>query len=176
LLALDQVGADRILKFTFDSKHGIRMLFVEMFQNGNVLLTDEDELILQALTSTSYADRVLKKGHQYLTPPPPVEPRSLSIDEFTTLMVESDQPLGRTLGGKFNLGSTLSDTICFKCQYDPSTAISDVDPQVVYDVLQAQLGHCSCKECRNIRCIYCKTVTSRTSEVTIVDRTSSALV
>jgi len=139
LLALDQVGADRILKFTFDSKHGIRILFVEMFQNGNVLLTDEDELILQALTSTSYADRVLKKGHQYHSPPPPVEPRSLRPEQFATLLVESDQPLGRTLGGKLNLGSTLSDTICYTCQYEPSTAVSDVDPRVVYDALQRTL-------------------------------------
>jgi predicted ribosome quality control (RQC) complex YloA/Tae2 family protein len=143
LLALEQVGADRILKLTFDSKHGIRKLFVEMFQNGNILLVDEEEVILQALTSTSYADRILKKGHKYISPPAPIQPGDLTIEEFDTFIQDSDQPLGRTLGGKLNLGSTLSDTICAHSGFNSSKSIDDVDSSIVFASLQDVLSDVS---------------------------------
>lgn len=140
LLALEQVGADRILKLTFDSKHGIRKLFVEMFQNGNILLVDENEMILQALTSTTYADRILKKGHPYTSPPSPIQPGELTKEEFESLVQDSDQPLGRTLGGKLNLGSTLSDTICAHSGFKSSQQIEDIDSAVVFSSLQHVLS------------------------------------
>ena len=140
LLAIEQIGADRILKFTFDSKFGPRALYIEMFQNGNILLVDEHEIIIQALTSTTYAGRTLKKGHVYECPLPPVDPRQLDEKRFRELTQSSDQPIGRTLGGKLNLGSTLSDAICLETNISPTSSVNDIDSKLVFQGLKRILN------------------------------------
>ena len=62
LTGVEQVGFDRILAFSFDTKNGERTLFVEVFRDGNIILVDEEGIIVQPLTHASYAGRTLKKG------------------------------------------------------------------------------------------------------------------
>ena len=65
LEAIEQLGFDRVARLTFDGKHGIIHLYVEMFRDGNLILCQEDGMIIQPLTHATYADRTLKKGHIY---------------------------------------------------------------------------------------------------------------
>ena len=61
---IEQIGFDRVLKLTFESSHGNYHLYIEVFRDGNIILTDQDDIIVQPLTHASYADRTLKKGVQ----------------------------------------------------------------------------------------------------------------
>ena len=63
LTGVKQVGFDRILAFSFDTKNGERTLYVEVFRDGNIILVDEEGIIVQPLTHASYAGRTLKKGY-----------------------------------------------------------------------------------------------------------------
>ena len=101
---VDQIGFDRVLKLTFEASHGNYHLYIEVFRDGNIILTDENDTIIQPLTHASYADRTLKKGVQYLPPPAALNPYELDFDQFSKFMSESDKTLGRTLGGVLNLG------------------------------------------------------------------------
>ena len=69
LLSVEQIGFDRVLKFIFESGHGVYHLYVEVFRDGNIILTDDLDIIIQPLTHASYADRTLKKGVEYQPPP-----------------------------------------------------------------------------------------------------------
>ena len=68
LTGVEQVGFDRILAFSFDTKNGERTLYVEVFRDGNIILVDEEGIIVQPLTHASYAGRTLKKGGAVHTP------------------------------------------------------------------------------------------------------------
>ena len=74
LTGVEQLGFDRVLLFRFDTKHGKRSLSVELFRDGNVILMDEDNVIIQPLTHASYAGRTIKKGEVYIPPPAAVDP------------------------------------------------------------------------------------------------------
>ena len=50
-----QLGFDRVLAFDFDTKFGKRHLYVEVFRDGNIILTDEEGVIVQPLTHASDA-------------------------------------------------------------------------------------------------------------------------
>ena len=132
---IEQVGFDRVLKLTFESSHGNYHLYIEVFRDGNIILTDQDDIIVQPLTHASYADRTLKKGVQYLPPPAALNPYELEFDEFCNFMNSSDKTLGRTLGGVLNLGGPIADSICQVAGYSRDDDISDVDLEKIWDAL-----------------------------------------
>ena len=136
LKAVEQVGFDRVLRFIFENSHGIFHLYVEVFRDGNIILTDGEDMIIQPLTHASYADRTLKKGVQYSPPPAAQNPYELDFDSFSQLMKSSDRSLGRTLGGVLNLGGGISGAICAETGNDADAEIESVDLSKIWDSLQ----------------------------------------
>jgi len=139
LKAVEQVGFDRVLRFIFENSHGIFHLYVEVFRDGNIILTDGEDMIIQPLTHASYADRTLKKGVQYSPPPAAQNPYELDFDSFSQLMKSSDRSLGRTLGGVLNLGGGISGAICAETGNDADAEIESVDLSKIWDSLQGML-------------------------------------
>ena len=151
LKVIEQIGFDRVLKFVFEKGHGMLHIYVEVFRDGNIILTDENDVIIQPLTHKSYADRVLKKGIVYTPPPAATNPYDLNFDSFCELMNNSDRKLGRTLGGGLNLGGALATAVCMDAKHDAESEIKDTDLQKVWDSLQNLLqgdwkGHLFLKE------------------------------
>ena len=85
LTGVRQVGFDRVLAFSFDTKNGERTLYVEVFRDGNIILVDQEGVIIQPLTHASYAGRTLKKGVEYTPPPPAMDPYQLDEAALQTL-------------------------------------------------------------------------------------------
>ena len=139
LKAVEQIGFDRVLRFVFENSHGIFHLYVEVFRDGNIILTDGDDVIIQPLTHATYADRTLKKGVVYTPPPAAQDPYELDFDSFSELMNSSDRNLGRTLGGVLNLGGGISAAVCAESGNDADAEIKDVDLSKIWDSLQALL-------------------------------------
>ena len=139
LKAVEQIGFDRVLRFVFENSHGIFHLYVEVFRDGNIILTDGDDVIIQPLTHATYADRTLKKGVVYTPPPAAQDPYELDFDSFSELMNSSDRNLGRTLGGVLNLGGGISAALCAESGNDADAEIKDVDLSKIWDSLQALL-------------------------------------
>ena len=139
LKGVEQIGFDRVLRFVFENSHGTFHLYVEVFRDGNIILTDGEDMIIQPLTHATYADRTLKKGVQYSPPPAAQDPYELDFDSFCQLMNSSDRSLGRTLGGVLNLGGGLSGAICTETGNDADTEIENVDLSKVWESLQGML-------------------------------------
>ncbi|MEW6528765.1 MAG: NFACT family protein [Candidatus Micrarchaeota archaeon] len=59
-----QCGRDRILSFEF--KYNI--LFLEMFANGNIILTDKNKKILKVFREEKWRERTIAKGLEYIIP------------------------------------------------------------------------------------------------------------
>ncbi len=149
LTGVQQVGFDRVLAFSFDTKNGQRTLYVEVFRDGNIILVDEGGVIIQPLTHASYAGRTLKKGVEYSPPPPAMDPYQLDEEALKRLLEASDRDLVSTLGGKVNLGATHANAVCAVAKHEPNSPPQEADAAAVYEALhllltqldESQLGH-----------------------------------
>ena len=139
LTAVQQVGFDRVLAFSFDTKDGERRLYVEVFRDGNIILVDQNGIIIQPLTHASYAGRTLKKGVAYTPPPPAVDPYDLSEEDLADRFASSDRDLVSTLGGKINLGATHANAVCALAGLEPNSPTSEADVSKVYQALRTLL-------------------------------------
>ena len=140
LTGVEQVGFDRVLAFTFDTKGGQRTLYVEVFRDGNIILVDQDGVIIQPLTHASYAGRTLKKGVEYTPPPPATDPYDLTESSLSDILLSSDRDLVSTLGGKINLGATHANAVCALAEHEPNSPPGEAKASKVFAAL-AQLLH-----------------------------------
>jgi len=136
LTKVEQVGFDRVLMFRFDTKHGQRSLSVELFRNGNVILMDENDVIIQPLTHASYSGRTIKKGEIYVPPPAAIDPYNLTLESLKEAFDESDRDLVSTLGGKINLGGIYANAVCEHAGLEPNSSTDDADASVVLNSLK----------------------------------------
>ena len=149
LTKVEQLGFDRVLMFRFDTKNGQRSLSVELFRNGNVILMDEKDVIIQPLTHASYSGRTIKKGETYIPPPAAIDPHTLTVESLEEAFAESDRDLVSTLGGKINLGGIYANAVCEHAGLEPNSSTDDADAATVLTSLQhfleqlnsSQTGH-----------------------------------
>ena len=111
LIEVNQLGFDRVISLTFEHGRGRLKLIIELFRDGNVLLLDDKDVIIQPLTHAKYASRSLKSGENYTPPPATVDPRNLNLDELDELLDSSDHSLIRTLAARVNLGRIYGNAI-----------------------------------------------------------------
>ena len=69
LFAMKQQGLERVVEFKFNSKDGTKTLICELFGNGNFILCDSNNIILNLAANKTFKDRVLKRGETYEYPP-----------------------------------------------------------------------------------------------------------
>lgn len=139
LIAVEQVAFDRLLRLTFTTKGGDRHLVIECFGEGNVILLDEEQTIIQPLTHATYRDRTLKRGEPYLPPPPAQDPDELDVDALASILADSDRNLASTLGGQVNLGGRLANAVCDAAGIDPSMDAAAADATTVHAALRGLL-------------------------------------
>ena len=123
---IEQLGFDRILKFTFDSKFGPRFLYTEAFNNGNIILCDENDVIIQPITHVKYKDRVLKKGEVYTPPPPSLDPTEVTEKQLDEILTTSEKNIAATLASELNLGGKIAKELCTMCGIDPKSESKEV--------------------------------------------------
>jgi predicted ribosome quality control (RQC) complex YloA/Tae2 family protein len=69
LTKLEQLGSERIVLVTFETQKEKRYLYIELFSNGNLVLTDETQRILAAKEERAWKDREIRRGIEYVPPP-----------------------------------------------------------------------------------------------------------
>ncbi len=165
LIAVKQHNFDRVIIFDFEGKTGSMKLIVECFRNGNVILLDENDNIIQPLTHTKYQDRILKKGMQYKFPPSQINPFELDYNSIKEMLAKSDKQLARTLAGKANLGNRYANALCLSSGLDPDLIALDVSKnskniEQLFDSLEATLNELSAETCPRKSWIWLKDLDS----------------
>jgi len=69
LASVEQLGSERIVKFFFETKEERFVLIVELFGNGNLIVTDGEGKILLAQEERAWRDREIRRGLIYFPPP-----------------------------------------------------------------------------------------------------------
>ena len=129
LIAVEQLGFDRIISMTFEHGSGKLKLIIELFRDGNVLLLDNEGVIIQPLTHANYASRSLKRGVEYVPPPAAVDPREMNRKTLDKLLDESEDDLIRTLAARGNLGRVYGSAICASAELDEKLKAKELDDE-----------------------------------------------
>ena len=127
LIGVEQLGFDRVIRLTFEHGRGRLALIIELFRDGNVLLLDENDVIIQPLTHAKYASRTLKKGVAYTPPPETLDPREMNREMLDNLLDGSNHNLIRTLAARANLGRIYGSTACSIAGIEEDVAANSLD-------------------------------------------------
>ena len=134
LVEVEQLGFDRVVILTLEHGGGQYKLVIELFRDGNVLLLDDNDVILQPLTHAKYASRALKRGEPYTPPPETLDPRELDSNGLDNLLDNSDHSLIRTLAARANLGRIYGNAVCSAAEIDsddPADSLEEAQREVL---------------------------------------------
>lgn len=112
LTKLEQIGSERIARFTFQTQKETFYLYVELFSNGNIILTDGDKKILAAKEERAWKDREIRRGQIYKLPPAKqnlFELKEIPSDEKTLASLGFGKLLAREIIARGDYQSLLKE-------------------------------------------------------------------
>lgn len=137
LKSIEQVENERILKLRIETKDKntqditVYYLILELFANGNVILTDENLLIKNSIIKKKYKDRKVMVKEEYALPPKKeLNIFALDLKLFEKELKKSDLSIVKFLAIKFGLGGKFAEEICTRAKIDKnklSTSISKTE-------------------------------------------------
>tara|TARA_Y100000310_G_scaffold168222_1_gene168291 strand:+ start:222 stop:1238 length:1017 start_codon:yes stop_codon:yes gene_type:complete len=138
LIEIEQVNFERIIKLTFSSVDGDLFVYIELFANGNFIVTNDKNIILIVKSSEQFKDRTLKKGETYCLPPEKVNTKTIAFNAFKKIIDSKPRTtILKTLAIEFSLGGKYATELCKRCEIAASIETIDKDKQKeLYDGLQ----------------------------------------
>jgi len=136
VLAIRQHGLERILIFDIGKGQKVYRLIIELFDEGNVILADENFTIIKPLRHHRFRDREIVPNVTYTLGTDPTS----SVDVMAALMKADDRELVRFLAIGCMLGGTYAEYICRKTGLEKTLHASSADPETVFEAVQELLN------------------------------------
>ena len=133
VLAIHQHGLERILIFDIGKGNLIYRLIIELFDEGNIILTDENYTIIKPLRHHRFKDREIIPHALYTlgaTDP------TASLENLSSAIRNDDRDLVRSLAIGCMLGGMYAEYICLKAGLDKSLPASQVNPETIFTAVQ----------------------------------------
>lgn len=133
VLSIRQHGLERILIFDIGKGALTYHLIIELFDEGNIILTDESYRIIKPLRHHRFKERDIVPDAVY-------EMNTVdatgSLETLKSTFAHDERDLVRSLAIAGMLGGTYAEYVCRTAGIDKSTPASSVDPVPVFDALQ----------------------------------------
>jgi len=145
---IEQYEFERIVTLSFNTKAGLLRLVVELFGEGNIILTNEKNMILQALFFKRMRDRNILRNEVLAFPPPSGKnPFKVSLSELEEALknageVEVVRVTARFLG----IGGVYAEEVLLRANVDkakPCKNLTDMEIKGIFDALQSLLSKLS---------------------------------
>lgn len=142
---IDQYEFERIVTISFRTKTGILKLVVELFGEGNIIITNEQNIIIHALAFKKMRDRdILHNVILQLPPSSSKNPFKVTQNELQEALknageIEAVRVIARFLG----VGGVYAEEILLRATIDkakPCNALSSKEVKDIFDALQALLA------------------------------------
>lgn len=151
LLTVDQHEFERVATFTFETKMGKLQLILELFGEGNIILTSDRGEILQALLYKRMRDRNVVRGEVYRFPPlSGKNPLGTTRKELSELFEKSSGvEVVRVLARSLSLGSVYAEETLLQAGVEKSRlckSLAETEINIIYDTLQILLSKISAFE------------------------------
>ncbi len=125
-----QKDFDRIVEIKTENY----FLILEFFGEGNIILTDNNKIILNAIEMREWRDRKIKKGEKYTYPPSLYKnPFKISLEELKAMVDEKE--IIRILSRDLGFGGEIANKICQKLKISPESK-SILNAEIVYEFLK----------------------------------------
>ncbi|HLN88497.1 MAG TPA: ribosome rescue protein RqcH [Candidatus Binatia bacterium] len=145
LAGIDQYEFERIVTITFRTKTGLLKLVVELFGEGNIILTNGQNLIIHALAYKKMRDRDILHNVVLKLPP------SCSINPFKVTLGELEEALKnagetevvRAIVRYLGVGGVYAEEILLRANVDKAkhcSALTGDEVKGVFDVLKTLLS------------------------------------
>lgn len=145
LVNIEQYEFERIVVISFNTKTGTLRLTIELFGDGNIILTNPSNVIIQALFFKRMRDRNILHGEPFQFPPSSGKnPFKTSQEELQeTLMTAGDIEIVRALARTIGLGGIYSEEILLRAQIEKTTPCKNLTQENInniYNILQDLLS------------------------------------
>ena len=148
LVGIEQYEFERIVTVSFKTKEGVLKLVVELFGEGNIILTSEKNMIWQALFLKRMRDRNILRNEVLLLPPPSGKnPFKVSLPELAEALINAGEAeVVRTTARLLGIGGVYAEEVLLRAGVDktkPCKNLTDTEVKAVFDVLQNLLSKIS---------------------------------
>jgi len=128
LANIEQVEFERIVIVSFRTKTGLLKLVVELFGDGNIILTNEENVIIQALTFKRMRDRdILRKVVLTFPPSTGKNPFKVGLTDIEKALLESgDNEVVRMLARFLGIGGVYAEEILLRANMEKNKACKDL--------------------------------------------------
>ena len=133
VLSIRQHGLERILIFDIGKGPHTYRLIIELFDEGNVVLTSEDYTIVKPLRHHRFREREVVPNVIYTLGR--TDPTS-SVEALEALLKNDDRDLVRSLAIGCMLGGTYAEYICRRAGADKTMTASSADPERIFAAVQ----------------------------------------
>jgi predicted ribosome quality control (RQC) complex YloA/Tae2 family protein len=133
VLAIHQHGLERILIFDIGKGDRIYRLIIELFDEGNIILAEEDYTIIKPLRHHRFKDREIVPRVLYVlgaTDP------TASLENLASAIRNDERDLVRSLAIGCMLGGTYAEYICRKAGLDKTMPANTADPLTIFTAVQ----------------------------------------
>jgi len=145
ITAIEQLGTERIVCISLVGSEA-KKLISEFFGNGNIILVDEQDLILEALEYYEAKHRSIRKMLKYTLPPERgLDP--LKVDEKSIRpILEYDEDFRKWLGRELALPKKFIDMIPKQLKVPPGTTGRQLEPNKLLELVKIIHGFFDNKE------------------------------
>lgn len=117
--SIGQLEPERILKLTFKSKEESRILYIEFFGKGNLIMCNQDGIILDSLIHHRFKDRNVAPKEKYLYPIMAYNFFDISEKKLSELFKNSKKDkVVTSLAVELGLGGVYSEEACLEAGID----------------------------------------------------------
>jgi predicted ribosome quality control (RQC) complex YloA/Tae2 family protein len=133
VLAIRQHGLERVLIFDVGKGNLIYRLIIELFDEGNVILSDENYTIIKPLWHHRFKDREVIPGVIYVLGS---SDPTVSAESLATFLRNDDRDLVRSLAIGCMLGGMYAEYICKEAGLDKTLPAASAEPGSIFNALQ----------------------------------------
>lgn len=135
---IEQRESERIIEFDFEKKEGIKKLFIEFFSKGNIILTDDKNIIITVLQRQEFKDRSIKPKQEYKYPKKDVNFFDLKLEDLSELIKSSkNDTIVTCLAVEVGLGGTYAEEVCLLAGINKDKKPSDLDEKAIKELLKS---------------------------------------
>lgn len=134
ILEIQQHGCDRIVEIRTEGG----TLIIELLKPGNVILVDGAGTIIMQNEVQVHKDRTIKPKQPYKYPPKPLDPFSISINDFALAVRDAGAKLGAFMARL--VGPGYSDEACRRAGLDPAIDTSTLSRDSIVSLYNEMVG------------------------------------
>ena len=129
---IEQHEFERAVTFKMHTREGIMQLVVELFREGNVILTDQHNMIVAALTFKKMRDRNILRNETFIhAPASGKNPFNITLTQLDALRNLGQLEIVRALTRLLSMGGLYAEEVLLRATVDKKTSCQDITKEQI---------------------------------------------